>query len=254
MWWQQYRKELLGHRGESALIAGAIVVWIIFLLSRIGIWRPDVITGVYWLPMGFLPLWVLWTSVQLYRQEWRENTSYLMLSLPVRARVITSAKLAVLVTGIVGFTLLILAGGWIVAARTGFLGSIVRHPEFAKVPTEWIIKMSLFGYGGLVVGLVVLGLISQFAYLFSRLFTRFQGLVMVWTWILMIWLLGVAADLGSVIFGWLPDFYLRSLTIFFDTPEFSLVRVESGPIVAVALLLIGIYSLLNVLLEQVVEV
>ena len=59
-------------------------MWTLFLLSRVGVWQPEAIVAVYWLPTGFLPLWTLWTAVQLYRQEWRENTSYLMLSLPVR--------------------------------------------------------------------------------------------------------------------------------------------------------------------------
>lgn len=254
MWWQQYKKELMGHRGEGLLIGGALVVWTIFLLSRVGAWRPEAVAAIYWAPMGFLPLWVLWTSVQLYRQEWRENTSYLMLSLPARAWVITSAKLAVIATGVIAFTLLIAAGGWLVAARTGLLASIAQSPDLAAIPKEWIVKITLLGYVLTLATFVVVGFLAQFSYVFSRLFTRFQGLVMVWTWILLAWLISRVGDLGGLLLAWLPDFYVRSLNIVLGTPEFFLVRIESGPFVAVALLLAALYALLNAMLERAVEV
>jgi len=254
MWWQQFKKELMSHRGESLLVVGALVIWTVFLLTRIGVWRPDVITGAYWAPMGFLPLWVLWTSMQLYRQEWRENTSYLMLSLPARAWVITSAKLAVIAASLVVFTLLIALGGWIVASRTGILALVTQTPEFAALPKEWLVKTALTGYGVLLASLITLGFVVQFAYVFSRLFARFQGLLMLWTSILVSWLLSRVADLGSVILGWLPDIHVQSVNIALGIAQFDLVRIESGPIVAVALALVGLYTLLNAIIERAVEV
>lgn len=254
MWWQQYKKELMGHRGESLLIVGALLVWTLYLLSRVGVGSPGVIAIVYWAPMGFLPLWVLWTAVQLYRHEWRENTSYLMLSLPVRAWVITSAKLAVLVTGIVGFSLLIAAGGWIVAARTGVLAEIAQVIDRSAIPAEWIVKVSFLLCGVTLASLVVFGLVAQFAYVFSRLFSKFQGLVMVWTWILVFWLMGRAAHLGGRFLGWLPDVYVRTLVGNVGMPEFHLVKIESGPFVAMALVVVGLFVLLNAVLEKAIEV
>lgn len=254
MWWQQYKKELMGRRGESLLVAGALAVWTVFLLSRVGVWRPDIVAAAYWGPMGFLTVWVLWTAVQLYREEWRENTCYLMLSLPARAWVITSAKLAALVTEIIGLTVLIAAGGWIVAARTGVLEAIVRSQEFSAIPMEWIVKMALLMYGAILAGLVAAALAVQFAYVFGRLFSRFRGLATAWTAVLLVWLAGRVWDLGGVLLAWLPDFHVRSLSIVMGTPQFLLVRIESGPFAAVALLFAGLYALLNALLERAVEV
>lgn len=254
MWWQQYKKELMSHRGEILLIAGALVVWTAFLLSRLDVWLPQVVAGTYWVPMGFLPLWALWTSVQLYRQEWRENTAYLMLSLPARAWVITSAKLAALLTAVVGFVLLIAAGGWLVLSRTGVLEALAASPEFAMIPREWMVKMALFAGAVMLAGFAAVALAAQFAYVFSRLFSRFRGLVMVWTWILLVWLVGRVSELGWLPLGWLPDIYVRSLHIVFGIPEFALVKIESGPIVAVALFFGGLYTLLNAMLERAVEV
>ena len=145
MWWQQYKKELMSHRGGDPAHRGRP--------GRCGrrFSCPAGTCGcrrwwsaTYWVPMGFLPLWALWTSVQLYRQEWRENTSYLMLSLPVRAWKITSAKLAALLTGVVGFVAAhrrrrVAAS----LARTGVLAELAASPEFAIVPREWMVKMAL---------------------------------------------------------------------------------------------------------------
>lgn len=254
MWWQQYKKELLSNRVEIALIAGAFIVWTLFLLSRVGLWQGEIIVGIYWMPASFLPLWALWTSVQQYRQEWRENTSYLMLSLPVRAWVITSAKLAVLFTAAVGFSLLILAGGWLLLARTGVLALYHASSLFEMIPGEWIVKITLLGWALTVGSVVVMGLVAQLAYMFSRLFTRFRGLVMVWTLLLTSWLTGRAMDVGGKLLAWLPDFHIRFLDFFDGVLGLRVYAIQSGPIVMYALVVLGLYALLNVILERAVEV
>ena len=254
MWWQQYKKELLGHRGEFLLIAGALVLWTLFLLSRVGIWSPVSIVAVYTFPAGFLPLWTLWTSVHLYRHEWRENTSYLMLSLPARGWTIASAKLAVLLTGVLGFSLLMAAGGWLLTARAGLFTRLREIGFFSAVPMEWVIKMVLLGFAGMIASLTVMGLLAQFAFVFSRLFSRFQGLAMVWTWVLSVWLMGRFGDIGGRLLAWLPDFHLRILHPAEGFPEFHVVTIESGPFWALALCALGLFALLHLILERAVEV
>ncbi len=252
MWWRQFLKELRGHRGEILLLVGALLVWTAFLYSRVGVWEPELIVLIYWFPMGFLPLWAIWTSVQLYRQEWRENTSYLMLSLPVRAWTITSAKLAIVAAGILGFSALIFGGAALLTARTGFFARIVD--VFEIVPLDWMIKTGLIFYGAMIFGILVGSLISQFAYVFSRLFSRFQGLAMVWTWFLTIWLMGEAAWFGHRFLGWMPDLRLQAYYVMNNVPGTHAVAIETGPILAVALFLAGLYWVLNVTVERAVEV
>ncbi len=254
MWWQQFKKELQGHRIDFALIAGALLVWLLFLVSRVGAWSDEVILAIYWFPMGFLPIWALWTSVQLYRHEWRENTSYLMLSLPVRAWIITSAKLAVLVAGVVGFSSVILAGGLLLVERTGILSGLGDIHDLASVPLEWVFKMGLLGYAWSVGGIVLLALLAQWAYVFSRLFNRFQGLVMAWTWLVTFWLMGRVVDLGGRLLTWLPDFYLRMPDMAGEGLHLHRVALESGPFWALILFVVGLYTLLNLTVERAVEV
>lgn len=254
MWWQQFKKELLAQRGEALLLSGFLLVWTVFLLSRTGTWPREAILALYFLPSGFLPIWALWMSVQLYRQEWRENTSYLMLSLPVRAWKITSAKLAFLVSVAVWFSLLILAGAWLIAARMGILAEIAEMNHFAVIPTEWLVKMGVLLYVLALAGIVSVSLVTQFAYVFSRLFTRLRGNVMAWTWILSFWLMARVSDLGGRLLAFLPDFYVRTLYIAGGTPEFQLLRIESGPVWAMVLFLAGLFALLNAVLEKAIEV
>ena len=50
MFWSQLKKELMSHRGEAMLLTGIILLWDVFLHTRIGLWDP-------WLvfPLGFAP-------------------------------------------------------------------------------------------------------------------------------------------------------------------------------------------------------
>jgi len=255
MWRQQYKKELMANRAEALFLLGFYALWTVWLLSRAGVWEPEAVIALYIAPLsGILPLWALWTSVQLYRQEWRENTSYLMLSLPVRAWKITSAKLAALLTGVLALCLLSGAGLWLLMVRTGLLAELFGRNLFALVPLEWLVRVSLLAFGGMLAGLVVLALFTQLAYVFSRLFTRFRGLVMLWTWALSFWLLIRVGDLGSRLLGFLPDFRLRMLSVRNGVPEFEVLTIDSGPFVAIVLLLFGLYWLLNAVLERAIEV
>lgn len=254
MWWQQFKKELFGHKADFALLGGALLVWAAFLVSRVGVWSIELIFVLYWFPSGFLPLWAIWTSVQLYRQEWRENTSYLMLSLPVRAWTITSAKLAVILTGVVGFSLVILAGGWLIVVRSGIIPELGRADLFEWVPMDWVVQMGVLSYAWSVAGLLVIALIAQLAYVFSRIFARFQGLVMAWTWLLTIWLMGRVGDIGGRLLAWMPDFHLRVFDFAGEGARLQSVAIESGPFWALALFVVGVYALLNLTLERAVEV
>lgn len=252
MWRRQFFKELQGHRGEILLLAGALLAWTAFLYSRAGAWEPELILVLYWFPTGFLPLWAIWTSVQLYRQEWRENTSYLMLSLPVRAWTITSAKMAAIGLGIIGFSALILLGAALLIARTGFWPTV--EGVFDVIPLAWFVKTGVWICVVGLLGMLALSLMAQFAYVFSRLFTRFQGLAMVWTWFLSLWLSGKAAWLGHRFLGWLPDFRMQAISIMNNVPAVHTVTIDSGPFWAVVLFFLGLYWVLNITIERAVEV
>src|SRR5690606_29366666 len=107
----------------------------------------------------------------------------------------------------------------------------------------------------LLAGLIVIALVVQFTYVFSRLFNRFRFVVMGWSWVLLFWLMGLVADLGLRWLAFLPDFHLRTLSVRNGIPEFGMtVTIESGPFVALALFVVALYALFNAVLERAVEV
>src|SRR5690606_8269805 len=107
--------------------------------TRVGKWPVEAVTALSLLPTGFLPLWVLWSALHLYRQEWRENTHYLLLSLPVPAWKITLPKLAALFTGIVGYTALLCGGVLVIMSRTGVLERLLLEAERLSLPLSPLI-------------------------------------------------------------------------------------------------------------------
>src|SRR5690606_42106689 len=83
MWWQQYKKEILGNRTELLFLIGAYLLWTLFLLSRIGRWDEGAIIAAYFAPAtGIFPLWAWWTSGQVDRQGWRGKTTHRLLCPP----------------------------------------------------------------------------------------------------------------------------------------------------------------------------
>jgi len=239
---------------ELLLVAGALILWTLFLSTRVGDWPAEIVVGLVWLPASFLPLWAIWTSVQVYRQEWRENTSYLVLSLPARAWTITSAKLAVVAAGLIGYSALTAAGALLLGARTGIARSPALADLFSVWPADWFVKTALLAWAGWLFVLLLLCVVTQAAYVFSRLFHRFQLLVMVWAWVLFSWVLATAGSIGGWLFAWLPDFHIRALHVANDLPGFQTVTVQSGPVVGVFLAGLGLYWLINLVMEQAVEV
>ena len=210
MFWSQLKKDLMSLRGEAILLTGIILLWDVFLHTRIGLWDPWLVFPLGWLPLTFVPLWIAWTSVHLYHQEWSANTHYLMLSLPVRAWCITLSKLAAIIIGALGYSVVIAVGGLTLLSRAG--GSIGELKAFLDaLPGGWLIVTAVQMGAVALLGSLFLGVITQFAYLFSRLFERFQWLLMAWTWILSFWMWDRFESFVGPLLGWLPDFTIRSV-------------------------------------------
>lgn len=252
IFWSQLKKELMALRGEALILIGAILLWFIFLHTRIAVWEPYLIIPLGWLPVVFVPLWIAWTSVHIYHQEWSANTHYLMLSLPVRAWRISLAKLAALFIGALGYVSVIAIGSLTLIARAeglmGELGHVV-----ASLPDGWL-ATSIVQFGGAVfMGCFIFAVVTQFAYLFSRLFERFQWLLMAWTWILSFWALDRFVDIVSPLLRWLPDVHVRAIEILNEEVMVQPTSIDGGSIGATVIFGILMVLLINVVIEQAVE-
>ncbi|WP_338825607.1 hypothetical protein MHOCP_12240 [Moorella humiferrea] len=102
--WQKlgrlYRKELRDLRLESMVVLGLILLWNLFLYYKAGTatWPPGthlVFSLMMLVITGFLPLI---ESFKIWGDEWKNNTVYLLLSLPVNGQQVVLAKLLAVLT------------------------------------------------------------------------------------------------------------------------------------------------------------
>lgn len=253
MVWQQYKKELLAHRGDAVLTLGGLIVLHVFLATRIGKWTPEVVVFLSILPIGFTHLWVMWSSLQLYRREWRENTHYLMLSLPVRAWKITVPKLAALMTGTVAYSLIIFAGVYFQASGTGLLQVVLNFVESRNIAIVDLFGTGMKMYGLVLASFIGLAITVQLAFLLSRLFHRFQGALLGIIWVVQIWLIGELSEWLGRALNWLPGMQFLNLDLFVGDEPVSQVIIDGGPLWAAIIIGIGLFVALNTTLERAVE-
>lgn len=252
MVWQLYVKELKGQKGSFLLLPGIQLAWLTFLYSRLGHWPSEVVGGLAWLPVSFLPLWAVWKGVQLYRQEWSENTSYLMLSLPIQGWKVSVSKLAALLTELVGYTALVILGGVWMLKITGMLSELEQMIKLAGY--GWMIDAGIKMLFGVLLGLTSLGTLAQAAVLISRLVDRFQGLTLALTLLVGLWAMKQFSVIVGSLLIFLPRIYMQAPIQVNGIVEMRTVSIESGP-VAAALLFCGLLVwAIGWLLDRVVEV
>ena len=246
-----YLKELRARRGSFLLLAGSILLWAVWLRTRIPYWPGPGAAVMAWLPLSFLPLWAIWSGVQSYRQEWSENTSYLLLSLPVRGWQIAVSKLLAIVTEIVGLTLVVSVMGLWLALVSDIHGPWLEVQQ--TYGTDWIPGIIAFGVVIALIPITLLIQAAQTAALISRQVQRFRALVLAAAYIFGLWAAQIFVDgLGSLL-GFLPDLPLR-LPLEGAAAASSLYPIPSGPIVAAVIFIALLLGLQNWLWENVVEI
>ena len=253
MFWSQLKKEMSVLRGELLLAIVAFILWAIFLHTRMTVWEPWMPLALAWLPQLFIPIWIVWNGVHLYHHEWNGNTHYLMLSLPVRGWRIWLPKLTALAVGSLLMASVVSGLAMTLAPRAMALSQELRV-IFDALPKGWLPSFSLQVALVVLLSSFLLAIIAQFSYLFSRLFERFQWLLMAWTVILTVWAMERFVNFVSPLLGWLPDFRFHLLEM--GDHEFILraVTLDSAPALATALFAALLMLLINVMLEDALEV
>ena len=69
-----YFKEI---KGEQDFIIGYMAIIVVFMLIMLvlAIWRPESwIIGMIQLPIGLLPVWFVYASLEIISREWREKS------------------------------------------------------------------------------------------------------------------------------------------------------------------------------------
>lgn len=247
---QLLRKELFTLRWYIVPLAGLSVLWHLFLMTRIGLWDEGIILGLGTIPFGFIPMWILITSFITYRNEWNEDTIYFMLALPINAWKVTLTKLLSVVIGAVVGTVVIGLGflGLFGIISEGIIGNYLN-----LVPNGWIayngMLAVIFGFASLVAGIMIL----QASYIVSRMANRLHGVVLLWIFFLVSWLIPRLSMLIEPLLRWLPSIKIIGGSISNGVFATQNIWIPLGPILAPFLVTLGFFALATWLWQSQIE-
>ncbi len=253
-WWELYKKEINTIGFFSLVVILLVLAWEFFLLYKIDAWPQELTFGLSFLPLSFFPLLILWLGYNAYRQEWKDDTNYFILSIPRKGWEISLAKLASSMT----FYIIVTLATYLLIYffHQGFIYQelIAQAPEGIFVGNFIIDTMVKITLAYWLVALVIY-ILTQFSQLISLYFDRFRGLVTVVVFILSNYFIFRLATLLSPLFNWLPDFPVRV----FNESGIGLVQrstfyIGSGPIIASTLLIVALFLLGSWLLENQLEI
>ncbi|SEM72403.1 hypothetical protein [Paenibacillus sp. OV219] len=203
-----------------------------------------------WLLSFFLPiigagLITIGTSYYQLHMEWRTNSVYLLLSLPVRGWKVLTAKAAAVIS------LQLLSCLWIAVSFTLVIGLANWN--------DWVLGSDLEAHYPWMINLVanscwlyflitaLLLVVVQFAYLSGQLVFKFKWLVVGSACLAAIWLLLRISPLISDLLNWLPEIVVRG-------GEKDIVYLHSGPFIGLLFLCAGLMWLNGYIFEKEVEV
>lgn len=239
------RKELEAMGWSTGVFVG--IMGVIMVAVRLKIEFPQYVPALtVVLPLAALPFWLLWQSVQSLRTEWREDTVYTLLSLPVPGWWITLAKLMRIW---IEYTLILA----LIA-----LGNLVLFLDVFRVLLGDTDRQRLLVYAILLylLGLALIAIfvtITQLALVVSKMVGRLQGLVALWTGLIAFWLLGVISRLLQPLFVWLPPISLQRLLRFDKISEVEM-DLQLALRVDILLAVAALFILAAYLLEHFVEI
>lgn len=246
--WQKlgrlYRKELRVLRLESMVVLGLILLWNLYLYYKASTatWPPGthlVFSLMMLVITGFLPLI---EAFKIWGDEWKNNTVYLLLSLPVNGQQVVLAKLLAVLTQ---FILLSTAA---LLATAGLFKATLLTGDLAMIKTAWgLIRqyrliLAIIAVSGLL-NLANFTLLAFFCTLLGQSVRKFSGLVAIASFLVGMYLVGKLASWLTLALNTLPwpsidthlpiSFYSYGLTI--ASPHD--LSIFTGPL---ALLIVGV--------------
>lgn len=245
------RKDLEASRWPLGILSGAIVGLLTFAWFRMppaGHVDWEAAAFVMAIPFVFLPFWLLWQSFQSLRSEWREDTVYTLLVLPVPGWQILISKMLEICIEYTVLLLVSLGGGLIL-----FHGHLEALLLILPRPS-WLL------WNGFILYLVSLAVLAAFvsviqlSFVVSKMVGRLQGLVALWVLILANWLVAKSGIILEPVFRWLPPLPLHRI---FDLQELGreiVLEWNIAPEVGTWLGIIALFFLTSYLLENYLEI
>lgn len=174
-----FKKDLLLGKNESLLILGFIIIGNLFLYYKAQTtWPTELAFGLSTFLLMFVPISLFFRAFSSISSEWKENTVYLMMSLPVSGSMILISKLLALVTRLIFLLIAALPFTVILFNKLSaelLFGKIVINMELIFIASKYFIIIILFYILYLVMAL--------FSAQIGRLFKKFSGFISLVTFI-----------------------------------------------------------------------
>ncbi|OAS14857.1 hypothetical protein [Paenibacillus oryzisoli] len=245
--WNLFRKEVRSIFPLYGVFAMAVLLMHLFILIKSTVIDMDVtMVLALILPYLFLAAIALGTGYYQLYTEWKSNSIYLLLSLPMRGWKVLTVKLAAVIA------LLIVSSVWI-AASYGILLLRSQWEELSKSQDWSSIMPNLFNVAGNffwmgVLTLLLLLILVQFTYLCGQLVAKFKWIVMLIAFLGILWLVLRISPLIAGLLAWMPEMVIGG------GESSDVAFLHSGAFIGIALLCIGLTALNGFIFEKEVEV
>ncbi len=253
-WFALYKKELYAIAFFALVLSLIMLGWVLFLWYKAPHWPEGLAFGLSFIPFSFYPLLMLWLGYNSFRQEWKDETSYFMLSIPRPGWQLSLSKLAAGLTFYGGITLLNLL-------LIYFLHHLVFIKPILKENPELLGEMGRRVAGMIGKGLlyylllgVIVYVVSQFSQLISQFYSRFRGLISIIVFVLSYYLIYRGGSILAPLFKWVPDLPIRIPGGEFNPTGEVLLTVDLAPLIVSALIIIAIFFSGSRILERHLEV
>jgi hypothetical protein len=244
--WNLFKKETKSIFPLYGFFAVGVVALHLIVLYKSADFQMDatmVLTLV--LPYLFLVALAVGTGYYQLHVEWRTNSIYLLLSLPIRGWKVLAAKLAAAVS-------LLIATSIVIAAS---FASLLLRVVWDEVSTseDWseigpsLVNIVLNFYWICLFAILFLLIVVQFTYLCGQLVAKFKWIVMLSAFFGIIWLVLRISPLLSNLLVWTPE-------IVIGHKDSDMAFLHSGPFIVLGLLCIGLIALNGFIFEKEVEV
>jgi hypothetical protein len=250
-WVSLFKKEIKSMLFTILVSVLLVSAWEIYLITRMDVWPLGLTFGLGFIPFAIFPLIMLVMGYQSFRQEWKNNTIYLLKSLPRKGYEIVSAKLAssslvYIVLTLYTFGLHMFFHWDQFQMLMGQVPEQVANTFSTRMVVLSIVTYILFG--------IVPYILSQFSYLVSCFYSKFRWLVSIVVFGLSHYLLIRLSGFVARLFNWLPDI---PIDVMWSSPygeEMATIYLGSGPVIAGLLLLAGFFFTGSWILEKQLDV
>ncbi|MBP3966654.1 hypothetical protein [Paenibacillus lignilyticus] len=241
-----FRKELKSAWPLYGVFSVAVLLMDFFLLFKRNLWDDSVLTILsLLLPYIFIATITIGVGYYQLHTEWRSNSIYLLLSLPVRGWKVLAAKLAATITLLIGVML------WIAASFSVTL----LIAEWDKWHTDYevlsfkpeLLNLLLYSFLLYVSTTVFAVVVVQFAFLCGQLVARLKWLVVLIAFVTALWATLRVSPFLSALLSFTPDIWIGG-----EGQDGSF--VQSGPFIVLALIIVGLTWLNGYIFEREVEV